>query len=304
MTDLEKDSISTSESTDNGFLNVIKSILKGTVIGLANIIPGVSGGTMMVSMGIYDKLIHCITHIFKEFKKSIKFLAPIALGMVLGILLLSSLISWMFDVIPLQTNFLFIGLIIGSLPFIYKNVKNERFKISHAIAFLAFLALVIGSALLGSDGHTTVQIKHSIPDLTKLLGVGIIASATMIIPGVSGSMVLMILGYYQTILDAINNLMKHAIHFHLSGILEQCFILIPFGIGVIIGIAVIAKLIDLVFQKYPTLAYWAILGLIVASPVAILLSADIPSLGGVVGILTSIVAFLLGALAGNKLGGE
>lgn len=283
---------------------MIKNILKGAVIGVANIIPGVSGGTMMVSMGIYDKLIHCITNLIKEFKKSIKFLFPIAIGMVLGILVLAQVISLMFDKIPLQTNCLFIGLIVGSLPFIYKNVQGKRFKVSYAIAFVLFLILVIGSALLGSGGSDKIVIQHNAVDLLKLFGVGVIASATMIIPGVSGSMVLMILGYYQTILDSINAFVKNVIHFNVSGILNEMFILVPFGIGIIVGIAIIAKIIDIVFQKYPTLAYWAILGLIVASPFAIFISSGIKQVGGALGIVTSVLAFALGALAGNKLGGE
>ena len=94
-------------------MKFIKDILKGMVMGIANIIPGVSGGTMAVSMGIYDVLIHSVTHIFKEFKKSFNALLPIGIGMVVGILGLSRLIEWMFDAVPIQTNLLFIGLIIG-----------------------------------------------------------------------------------------------------------------------------------------------------------------------------------------------
>ena len=83
---------------------MLKQILSGVVIGVANIIPGVSGGTMMVAMGIYDKLISSITGLFKEFKKSVRFLLPVGIGMVLGIVVLSKLIAIMFDVIPFQTN--------------------------------------------------------------------------------------------------------------------------------------------------------------------------------------------------------
>lgn len=307
MSEQIKNNNTLEQHSEGGTIALIKNILKGAVIGLANIIPGVSGGTMMVSMGIYDKLIHCITHIFKEFKKCVKFLAPIAVGMVLGILVLAKVISLLFDKMPLQTNCLFVGLIVGSLPFIYKNVKGKKFKLSHGIAFVLFLALVIGSALLGSLGSDeggTAAISHNSTELAKLFGIGVIASATMIIPGVSGSMVLMILGYYETIIDAINDFMKNLIHFNMSGIMDGLFILVPFGIGIVVGVVVIAKLIDIIFKKYPSLAYWAILGLIVASPVAIFLAADIPSVGGALGIITSVLAFVVGAMAGNKLGGE
>ena len=101
---------------------MIKSILKGMVIGIANIIPGVSGGTMMVSMGIYDKLLHCITHLFSEFKKSILFLFPIVIGMGIAIVASSFGLEWLFGHYPVQTNLLFIGLVLGGLPAIWKNV--------------------------------------------------------------------------------------------------------------------------------------------------------------------------------------
>ncbi|MGN1145636.1 MAG: undecaprenyl phosphate translocase family protein, partial [Acetatifactor sp.] len=107
---------------------MIKSILKGMVIGIANIIPGVSGGTMMVAMGIYDKLIHCITHLFSEFKKSVVFLFPIAIGMAVAIVASSFGLEYLFNNFPVQTNLLFIGLIVGGLPAVWKNVKGSSIK--------------------------------------------------------------------------------------------------------------------------------------------------------------------------------
>ena len=105
---------------------MIKNVLKGMVIGIANIIPGVSGGTMMVAMGIYDKLIHCITHLFSEFKKNVLFLAPIAVGMALAIVGSSFTIEKMFESFPFQTSLLFVGLVVGGLPAMWKNVKGKE----------------------------------------------------------------------------------------------------------------------------------------------------------------------------------
>lgn len=101
-------------------------ILRGVVIGLANIIPGVSGGTMMVSMGIYDTIIGCINSLFKDFKKCIKTLWPYALGMVAGILGLAKLITYLLGTFPLPTNMAFIGLILGGLPMIVRKMKGEK----------------------------------------------------------------------------------------------------------------------------------------------------------------------------------
>ena len=124
-------------------MKTVKDILKGMVIGIANIIPGVSGGTMMVAMGIYDKLIHCITHIFKEFKKSVLFLLPIAIGMGIAIIGGSLGLEMLFEKFPVQTNLLFIGLIVGGLPAIWKNVKGNSIKFGHIISLLmSFLKIV------------------------------------------------------------------------------------------------------------------------------------------------------------------
>ena len=106
-------------------MKLLMDILRGMVIGLANVIPGVSGGTMMVSMGIYDKLIWSINNLFKKFKECVKILWPYAVGMVLAILLGAKVLEKAFDKFPLPTNTLFIGLILGSLPFILKEMKEE-----------------------------------------------------------------------------------------------------------------------------------------------------------------------------------
>ena len=104
---------------------MLRMVLKGMVIGIANIIPGVSGGTMAVSMGIYDKLIHSVTHLLKDFKESLKFLIPIAVGMGIALVGLSFIIEPAFEHFPLQTNCLFIGLIVGGLPAVCKKVKGK-----------------------------------------------------------------------------------------------------------------------------------------------------------------------------------
>ena len=118
---------------------MIRMILKGAVIGVANIIPGVSGGTMAVSMGIYDKIIHAATHLLSEFKKSMKVLIPIVIGAALGIVALARIIEVMFEKIPFQTNLLFIGLIVGGLPAITRKVKGKSIRLGHILAFLLFL---------------------------------------------------------------------------------------------------------------------------------------------------------------------
>ena len=148
---------------------MIKNILKGAVIGLANIIPGVSGGTMAVSMGIYDKLIHCVTHIFSEFKKSMAFLLPIIIGAGLSLVGLSFVIAAAFEHFPMQTNFLFIGLIVGGLPMITREVKGKPIKPAHIIACLLFFLLVTGLAVIGEREGASADLSFIFVNMLKFL---------------------------------------------------------------------------------------------------------------------------------------
>ena len=282
-------------------MKAIKNILKGMVIGIANIIPGVSGGTMMVAMGIYDKLIHCITHIFKEFKKSLLFLIPIAIGMGIAIIGSSFGIEMLFEKFPVQTNLLFIGLIVGGLPAMWKNVKGKSIRFGHILAFLVFFALVTVMALLGEKEGNAVDLSLNLWNILKLFGVGVITAATMVIPGVSGSMVLLLIGYYNPILTSVNDFIRALTSFDMPAMLNEFGVLFPFGIGVIVGVLVIAKIIEYIFEKFPLYAYWAIIGLIVASPIAIIAMGTFPALT-VINVGTGIVTLALGIFVAMKLG--
>lgn len=287
-------------------MNFIIDILKGSVMGIANVIPGVSGGTMAVSMGIYDRLIHDVTHIIKEFKKSIVSLLPIGIGMLLGIVGLSRVIGWMYDKIPVQTNFLFIGLIVGGLPLILKEIKGVKPKVSHISAFVLFFALVVVLAVLTGVTGADADLSFGFLNVIKLILIGVVASATMVIPGVSGSMMLMLLGYYEPVISCINDTVDALKAFDVNGILKGCGVLIPFGIGVLVGIVVIAKIIEMLFDKFASVVYYAITGLITASPIAIIIimmkQDNFPG-WSVAAVLTGIVALAAGVAISVLLGG-
>lgn len=280
---------------------MIKNIIKGAIIGIANIIPGVSGGTMAVSMGIYDKLIHCITHLFSEFKKNLKFLVPIFIGAAIGLVGLSFIIEYLFDVAPLETNLLFIGLIIGGLPAMWNRVKGNSIKMPHILAFLVFFLLVVGLAAFGNAEGADVVIEPGVGNAVMLFIVGIIAAATMIIPGVSGSMILLIMGYYNPIVTEINNFIRALVGLDFDALWRGILIFVPFGLGVVAGIFGIAKLIEIVFKKFPLLAYWAIIGLIVASPFAIMLLSSFGTVT-VWRVAIGVVALAAGTFVAYKLG--
>lgn len=282
---------------------MLKQLLQGMVVGIANIIPGVSGGTMMVAMGLYDKLIHAITHLKSEFKESMKLLIPIFIGAGIAIVALSRLFEYLLGNYPVPTNFAFCGLIMGSLPFIVKKVRGYTITVSKIIPFLVFFGLVILMAVMGETGGATADVSFGLVNVLKLLGVGIIAAATMVVPGVSGSMMLMLLGYYDTILESINDFIDALVKFDIQGLLAEMEVLVPCGIGVVVGIFLIAKLIEFIFSKAEIHAYYAIIGLIVASPIAILLKTDWSGVS-ILMIAISIVTFAAGWFAASKLGGE
>lgn len=282
-------------------MNMFKNIIKGMMIGIANIMPGVSGGTLAVSMGIYDKLIHCITHILSEFKESMKFLLPIFAGAGIALVALTFVIETLFQYYPIPTNLLFIGLIVGGLPPVVTKVKSHKLSFGHILAGLLFFALVVGMAMMGDNGNRQVTLNLGIVPMIKLVLVGIIAAATMIIPGVSGSMVLLILGYYQPIIQQITAFCTAVITLDMAGILHGIAILLPFGIGVLIGILGIAKIIEIIFEKYSVYAYCAIIGLIAASPIAILVCSNFAGFSVSV-LLISIVTFAAGFGIAIKIG--
>ena len=284
-------------------MSFLKEVLRGIAIGVANIIPGVSGGTMAVSMGIYDKIIHAATHLLSEFKKSMKVLIPILIGAALGLVVVARVIQIMFDKAPLQTNLLFVGLIVGGLPAMTKKVKGQSIRLPHIIACVLFFAFVVGLAAMGETEGAAADMTFNAINVVKLFGVGIVASATMVIPGVSGSMILMIMGYYNPILKEVNRFIDNLVSFNVPGLIDGCAVLVPFGIGVVVGIFAIAKLIEIIFTKFPYVAYWAIIGLIIASPFAILMMNSLGTIS-VVTVLTGIVALAVGIVVAMKLGEE
>ena len=288
-------------------------VLRGMVIGLANVIPGVSGGTMMVSMGIYDKLIYSINNLFKKFKECIKILLPYLVGMAIAIILGSVALKVAFEKYPLPTNTLFIGLILGSLPIILKQIKDAKINAIHVLIFLVFAALVIfpkvianntlvGDNVNGGSQALTLDVGHII--IYFLLGV--LASASMVIPGISGSMMLKIFGYYEPIVtQTLGGTFKDAIP---SGnwnlVLHNVGVLLPFAVGIVVGIFGVAKLIEFLLKKWKVPTYCGILGMVVASPVVILMDPAIYE-GFNWGIcVAAVIALVVGVVISLKLGAD
>lgn len=270
--------------------------IKGFLIGLANIIPGVSGGTMAISFGIYEELIGIASNIFKNFKKNLGFIIPIVIGAILSIALLSNVITIALDKYQIATPLLFVGLIIGGFPTIYKKIGKDIVKTKNIIPFIMTILLMIFIYIGIKDVKEVDFSNIDIFGYILLFTVGMIAAVTMIVPGISGSFVLMLIGYYEPIVETISELTK------LNNIGSNLLVLIPFGIGVIVGIVTVSKLIKYCLNKFPEQTYSSIVAFVLSSVVLIVY----PLFGIKCSVLELIVGILLllgGALITNKMEG-
>lgn len=281
--------------------NKLFTVLKGIVIGIANIIPGVSGGTMAISIGAYDDLIGAVNNVRKDWKKSFFTLLPYGMGMAVGIGLLSFVIEGAMKNYPFVTACLFLGLILGGVPMLIGKAKAYPVKLPQILSFILMAGLIIIMTYTKSTDVAAGPFSLDPISLLLLFLVGVIAAATMVIPGVSGSMVLILLGYYNRILETFSNFIRSLLAFDFSMMLDNFLPLFPFGIGVLLGIALVAKIIEWLFEHYPSITYAGIIGLVAASPVAIFgeISFSILNLPTV---LLAFIALAAGFFAAMKLG--
>ena len=273
-------------------------VIRGAIIGIASIMPGVSGGSMMVSMGIYQKVIGVVNNLFKDLKKSILTLLPIGIGMGIGVVLFSFVVPWCLDEYPFPTSFCFIGLILGGVPFIIKPAKeslvkeNKKFNAIHVIVFAALFGLAVGTAAMNETVDSAAQFEISIGLMIFLFIVGIIGAATLVIPGVSGSVVLMIIGVYSALMESITGFIASVFSWDWNMIWYYTAILAPFGLGLVAGVFLVAKLIEWLFAKFPSYTYCGILGLVIASPITVFIKMgrnNINTVTVILGIILLIV---------------
>jgi len=236
----------------------VKLILKGGIIGVANIIPGVSGGTMAVVLGVYEDLIDAISNFFtnKEKRKLYGlFLLKIAFGALVAVMALSWVMDFLLGNYRKLTYLFFIGLIAGSIPAIYNTHDNMKPNVSSVLCFLAGLLLILSVALffpeVAQTKDVSFQYKVTTTGLLLLLFGGIIAGGSMIVPGISGSFVLVLLGQYRVVIKAIKEF-----NLILLGVV---------AIGAGVGIWGFAKLINLLLKSFPKQTFYFILGLVIAS---------------------------------------
>ena len=266
---------------------------KGAIIGVANVIPGVSGGTLAVSLGIYETILSSISNFFKSIKKNILVLLPIILGAIAGILATSKLVTIALDKYKPQTICLFIGLIFGGISLLMKKTKNQNKPSNLIIFFVVFFGVILFNLLVPTAKDISLE-NLVFKDYIILLILGIIGASTMVIPGISGSFVMMLLGYYEPIVETISNITDFSMLGH------NLSILIPFGIGAVIGIILISKLIIFLINKNEVKTYFAIMGFVLSS-IVILIMEIIPFKYNFTNIFTCILAVLWGYLLAKNI---
>ena len=370
-------------NTTKKILNWIVAVLKGTLVGLAIVIPGVSGGSMLLTIGVYEDAVSITSKDKARRRAAIIKLIPYAVGIVLGVVALSFVVTWLLANFEFFTILLFSGLILGSLPMLFRKIRGHKVKPGYILVALVMIALMVLLPYLNDNTNETFRLLNETdtlsvgerivlrdeqqPELVVQNGdpsrpvweiksaggtfgkpedgyklrsgldkktfytlgtedvfdlaieqdglltltarnsgetlhtsvyravdalhngvwsallallLGFIAAGTMIVPGISGSMVMLVLGYYYSVMTHLKSFVVCLLTLNFAKMGPHLLVLIPFGIGIILGLLIVSKVIRWLLDKHPTPTYYGILALMLASPYAIFLKAKCwPTLG-------------------------
>ncbi|GAA0452350.1 DUF368 domain-containing protein [Alkalibacillus silvisoli] len=264
-----------------------RNLYRGGLMGVSDLIPGVSGGTIAVVLGIYQRLIEAINGIFtREWKRHLAFLIPLLVGVLLALFLLSNIVDWLYEHYPNQLQFAFLGLIAGILPMLLKKSDYKKtFGAQHYVLFF-LAALLVGSTAIFQEGVADTITTFDGSTYVLLFLSGWLASSAMILPGISGSMLLLIVGMYPTFVYVLSDVVIEA--------------LIPLGLGIVFGILIMSKIIKYFLNQYFYQTYALIIGLVFGSIFVIYPGFDPSFLLNVVSValifVGMFVAYLLGKL--------
>jgi len=233
---------------------IIKNILYGIIIGIGFIIPGVSGGVLATILGIYDKIIDKIINFKKNIKENFLYLSAIIGGILIGVLLFSKIILYLLENNLEFISYIFIGLIMGCIPYLIKEIKIKTNKSISLIAFI--ISFFFGISLYFIENNFINEIS-SAPNIFIMLIAGILYSSGKLIPGISGAALLMLLGIYKYFLTIVANPLSITFNIFLR--------FIPFIISFIISSIFIIKLMHYLLNNHFRLTYSAIIGFVLSS---------------------------------------
>ncbi|TVR67060.1 MAG: DUF368 domain-containing protein [Spirochaetaceae bacterium] len=266
-------------------LSIINT-LKGVAVGVANIIPGVSGGTIAVITGLYDELVDAFGNFFRSeggWRRNILFLAPVVAGILVGNVAFARLIGFFLDAAPEATTFGFIGLILGSTPYLFKRAGTSRFKAQYILLFLLGLGAVIWMGLTPRPEASPPITEITVASGTLVFAAAFVASIAMIIPGVSGSFLLLLIGMYSTLQQGFSTL--------------NIPVILVFVGGTLTGVVLVSKAIAALLRNFHGATYFAIIGLVIGSAITLY-----PGISSGSMMMLDLAAFLVGAALSLILG--
>lgn len=264
------------------------NILKGFGMGTSDLIPGVSGGTIALLLGIYDDFISSVSGLFsKRFWPSFKFLLPILLGMGLAIALLSNLFNYLLSYHEIPTMFFFTGLIIGIIPYLLKTSNfKQMFKTKHYLMILiGIIILVIITLLNNGDKHSGETLTLFLGLIIKYFIAGMFASSAMLLPGISGSFMLLVFGAYGTVMFSISELVN--LNF------TALPILIIIGLGILTGFMLSSRMIQYFLHHHTRMTFALIIGFVIGSIYAVFPGFPENGLVWIISFLTIIIGFIV-----------
>ncbi|WP_214629432.1 DUF368 domain-containing protein [Paenibacillus agaridevorans] len=265
-----------------------KSIVKGMAMGSVETVPGVSSSTIAMLMGIYENLIESIGNLTsRRWKEGVAYLIPIGIGMIGGFLVSVLLISYLLEHFMQPTHFLFMGLVIGMLPSLWRNSRKESggtFRWSHMALLLLAFAGIAATRFLDQAGVATM-VDLSIGDYLFLFASGWLASTALILPGVSGALVLTILGVYYTAITAISEM--------------DLPILLAISGGILTGVLITSKLIRFLLSRHTLIMYSLMIGMVAGSTVVLYPGFADGAMGVAVCIAAAVAGCLIALFAGR-----
>ena len=246
--------------------------LKGIALGIANIVPGFSGGTMAIMLNIYDDFVGMFADILKHPLQAIKKSGIIFVGLAVGVVIALFTIVNLLDIAPLPTTIFFVGIIIANVPVSFKKANFDHFKIRYLIIMAIMFGIVVTMPLLSENslGDEALDIWFIL--LSALMGV--ISASAMVLPGLSGSMLLMAFGYYTYIIKTLKNAVVYLVGLDFALFGYTMIPIVAFLIGSVFGFVAVSKLVRVFYTKCPNAFNVAVVGLLAASPVAILIATN------------------------------
>ena len=246
--------------------------LKGIALGIANIVPGFSGGTMAIMLNIYDDFIGMFADILKHPIQALKKSGIIFLGLAVGVVIALFTIVNLLEIAPLPTTIFFVGIIIANVPVAFKKANFDHFKIRYLIIMAIMFGLVVMMPLLSENSLSDEAIDIWFLLLSALMGV--ISASAMVLPGLSGSMLLMAFGYYTYIIKTLKNSVVYLVGLEFALFGYTMIPIVAFLIGSVFGFVGVSKLIRVFYTKCPNAFNVAVVGLLAASPVSILIATN------------------------------